>query len=154
MNTDRLLTRVFDKQEKKMIYPIGCLDLSEQRSILLKDGERVEIICLCPHTQEITYNKIDHDGDHLGQIEFGDRFVPMMCMGKKSKNNLLFYQHDIIKTYDNCLCTIEIDEDISSFVFHLIGSKRCNFPCTSIQLSRAELLGNRWENPELMEVKA
>jgi hypothetical protein len=162
MNIDRFLTRVFDRQEKKMLYPIGCWDLREQRSVLLENGERVEIICLCPHTQEITYNKVDHDGDHLGHIEFGDRFVPMMCTGFREdygyenvEDGMPAFEFDIIQSHMSELFLITLKD--GCWVANLIRDKKIiNRPiCDLASLEgRFSIKGNKFEQPELMGVKA
>lgn len=141
MNYDRLLVRVFDKQEKKMFYPLQNEFIDDEYNLLA-----------CNATHLIT-RPISRE-DTITYIPFGDRFVPMQCMGKRNKDDKLFYQHDIVKTYDNCLCTVEIDESMSAFVFLMIGTERCNFCCTPLQVGRAEIIGNKWENPELWKEKS
>lgn len=142
MNCDRFLIRVFDKQEEKMLYQ----DQKTEYGIFLgvnNDGVIFE-------------SDYQNYGDLRTLIivePFGDRYIPMQCMGRKDKNNKLFYQHDIIKTLDNCLCTVEIDENMSCFTFQLIGDERCQFCCTLLSTARAEIIGNKWENEKLLEVK-
>lgn len=136
MNTDRFLTRVFDKQEKKMVY-LGDKFI---------DGTK--FIGIIAKGILVTF-----DGILFVKKECGDRFIPMQCMGRRNKDDKLFYQHDIVKTHDNCLCTIEIDESMSAFVFQLVGDEKCKFCCTTLTIKRAEIIGNKWEHPALLEEK-
>ena len=92
MNTDRFLTRVWDKQEKMMIYKYqkfvydgvwyvfesvtnDAVIASEYNPIL----DVCQIICL----------------------ELKDRFVPMLCSGRRDKNKKLIYDGDVIDCLGN-----------------------------------------------------
>jgi hypothetical protein len=140
MNNDRLLTRVWDKHNQEMYYA----------------GDKTKYgIFLGVNEDGVLFESdyVDY-GDFKTSLilePFNDRFIPMQCMGRKDKNDKLFYQHDIVKTDRNCLCTVEIDESISAFVFQLIGDDICKFCCSTLTIRRAEIIGNRWENPELLK---
>jgi len=141
-NYNHLLTRVFDKQEKKMLY-VGD-------KFWFKNNEYIFNTCdnECIYSVSAGHLK----GSQL-LITFANRFVPMQCMGQKDNNNILFYQHDIIKTHDNCLCTVEINENMSSFDFQLIGDENCRFCCTLLATRRAKIIGNKWEHPKILNLK-
>ena len=145
MNTDRFLTRVFDKQEKRMLYQDDTFFyLDKEYSYAALNENNIIVYRWTDST--------DHpDDSKVHFIPFGDRYIPMQCMGRKNKDNKLFYQHDIIKTHDNCLCTVEINENMSSFDFQLIGDENHRFCCAPLIVASAELLGNKWEHPEILE---
>lgn len=153
MNYDRFLTRVFDKKEGKMIYPGDHFSTVKGENL---DHEFIGIIDegLIVETHYFNPDVCDEPSCHTNIIPFGDRYIPMQSMGRKDKNDKLFYQHDIIKTHDNCLCTVEINENMSSYDFQLIGDENCRFCCTTLAIKRAEILGNKWEHPKLLNLEA
>jgi hypothetical protein len=147
MNNDRLLTRVFDKQEKKMLYPSQGFDHIEYCERLFYNGlSKFGIICCYFNT-----NEKGHVQEILTVIPFGDRFVPMQCWGLLDKNKKLIYDDDIIKLDGNLyLCSF----DGIAFGLSLIKEIRNILKPDIVTRNSSEIIGNRWEQPALMEVKA
>ena len=89
--------------------------------------------------------------------------ILMQCTGLKDKNGKLIYEGDIIKAYflnddtdtwDFVLLKVEYLEKSCAFVFK--SCSRTNdfedFISTEYQPESYEVVGNIYENPELMEV--
>lgn len=85
INYDHLLTRVYDKQEKKMLYPLQNEFIDDEYNLLA-----------CNATHLIT-RSISRDNVQT-YIPYKDRFIPMLCAAYKDTNEKLIYEHDIIKT--------------------------------------------------------
>lgn len=85
----------------------------------------------------------------LDKIFADDRVIFMQCTGLKDKNGNLIYEGDIISDdYDNTL--VEWSETNCQFlvVEENDGIKTCY---TFEQLQSLEIIGNIYENPELIE---
>ncbi len=143
MNTDRFLTRVFDKHEKKMIYE-GDIKQNFSFDTIIHGINSAGII------REIVPNLNDnYDEAEIGIIPFGDRFIPMQCQGQRDKNKKLFYEADIVidgeykaivtcDEYDNVLFLYPFNKEDYGH-FHESIFEDCI------------ILGNKWENPEYEE---
>ena len=166
-NYDRFLTRVFDKQEKEMIYPSGTGDLKSQ--VLIKNKYRTlrgvtATSLLVTYYCGITY--------YLTYIPFGDRFIPMQCYGEKDKNKKLIYDGDMVTgLYDDyelaeALYGHDADFKITNglvkfengcFSLYEIDCSDINdhedFSCYMNMTKDVEIIGNKWEQPELWELK-
>lgn len=150
MNYDRLLTRVWDKQEKKMIYPedyIGTIEYKHTGTV-----KHAEFVAIQGDSMWIKYD--DYEGDCFREVGLDNkgRFVPMMCLGKKDKEQKLIYQSDIIKM-ENELYEVIVNEDIGAFGFLSLKNTDNLFVPTVLFRKDAEIIGNRWENENLLEVK-
>lgn len=169
-NNDRFLTRVFDKQEKKMIYLGDKFTIKGKKYFeyefwaIVDEGLLVERSYFNPHVCGESPQAID-------VIPFGDRFVPMQCTGSQAKNKKLIYAGDILRmpskddwdkinfaSYevffcdnDSCMCHIGFEMSRVHYHGSVSGGWVPNFnPRTT---SRMEIIGNRWEQPELIGVK-
>jgi uncharacterized phage protein (TIGR01671 family) len=138
MNNDRFLTRVWDTQEKRMIY---------KHKAFLYDG-------ILYAFEAVTNNAIiASKGNRITVIELEDRFVPMMCRGLLSKNKKMIYEDDIghiegvfgcgtnriISMIEGKFCFKNNDNDGTTILYDKLTK------CVNI-------IGNCWENPELLEV--
>ena len=141
MNYDRFLTRVFDKQEKKMIYPGDEFNSNHYGNspYELVAIDSCGLITLDPWKHEISL------------ILFSDRYVPMQCWGLPDKNKKLIYDDDIIK-FENDLYRCVFN----GFAFGLSSIKEaCNVLVpTTLTRNKSEIIGSYWEHPEILEAKA
>lgn len=134
MNYDRLLTRVYDKQENRMLYP--------------GDG----YLCIDNESINFGWNVGKND---FRKLLFGDRFVPMQCLGRKDQNDKLVYELDFAR-YTNkryrlpLLGIIKIENRTDAFRLHSLDSRRGFF---NFSLNDCEIIGNWWENPQILEEK-
>jgi hypothetical protein len=144
MNTDRFLTRVWDTEEKRMIYKYDSF---------IYDG--------FSYVFETTSNNavIASEHNHIICLPFEDdnRFIPMQCTGFKEDSfcrddGKLVYEFDIIKSHmaepflvilkDGCWCA------------NLIRSKKViDRPICDLAMleGRFNIEGNKFENPDLLE---
>lgn len=102
MNNDRFLTRVFDTQEKKMIY----------------FGDVVELDYTCHYCYcGVIGNKIIFSRDiteiSIRDIYEGGRFIPMTCSGMKTraKKKKLIYQGDILSGDPHGTVFVEFNQE-------------------------------------------
>lgn len=155
MNNDRFLTRVWDKQEKKMIYQ-GDFFPGE-------DGDELMFIGITLALVDPAILGSDNEGNVI-ELYIEDRFVPMMCTGSHDKNKKLLYGEDIIKTPDGRIGKIHFHDALGYFMVKGVGVGNSfadidffagdMFTCPAKSfLADYELLGNKFENPELLEVK-
>ena len=82
------------------------------------------------------------------------RFVLMQCTGLKDKNGKLIYEGDLVKNWDNLIYQIFWQEDAACYLVESIRSKNKLgiYSLISYQ-NNLEVIGNIYENPELLEVK-
>lgn len=113
MNNDRLLARVFDRQEKKMIYPVNYA--SEEDRYGDKPSSMVSLEVANLPLIGITDSGIICDFGYDGIIfeKFGDRFIPMTCSGMKTraKNKKLIYQGDILSGDPHGTVFVEFNQE-------------------------------------------
>ena len=159
MNYNRLRARVWDKQEKKMLYQGDKFNSNHYGNSpyeLIGIDSR-GLITLDPWKHEINI------------IPFGDRYIPMLCAVLKDKNKKLIYEADILRVPSKCdwdkvnfssyevlFCDNDSLEDHIGFRMNRVhyhgsvsGGWVPNFnPKTT---SRMEIIGNKFLNPELLE---
>lgn len=78
----------------------------------------------------------------------------MQSTDLKDKNGKLIYEGDLIrdtrKEYDSDLFMIEWNQDGAWQLSYVDGSQ-FDFTISSFIVERSEIVGNRWENPELLK---
>jgi len=152
MNTDRFLTRVFDKEKKEMLYPQEILTPS---SSIYIDGGYKHLIGISAKGVLISYySGITYV---INIIPFGNRFIPMQCTGHRDKRRKgkLIYESDILilnitiagkpslfKGYVKLNGTTNLLEIEPFKIVDLWVFKYCLF-------SSCKIIGNGWENPDL-----
>ena len=114
------------------------------RAWLENSKRMVEVCNIAFHNKEITYQE-DLCGDFYS--EKADNFILMRYTGLKDTKDVEIYEGDIVKYYDK---TYEIKWMFSGFYLHdpkggFIELAECDECC--------EVIGNIYENPELLEVK-
>jgi len=176
MNHDRLLTRVFDKKQNKMFYPndqdfhvYDChkfyrkdYDFSYEDAFLGITGEYLffskhghegkgertcDIYCVdivnTPEKDDYRYS------DYKCCIE--DRFIPLLCTAHKDKNQKLIYGADIVVTSNNKYL-VYWEEESAAFWFKRLDNE-CELLIDDFSCE-IEIIGNRFEQPKFLEVKA
>lgn len=115
MNTDRFLTRVFDKQEKKMIYFFG-----EEGFMLDYEGEECTFDGITSGGIMVEYEKHIRNDFFLyipAVLAFKDRFIPMLCSGMKirAKNKKLIYDGDILGGHPHGAVFVEFNQEYGMY---------------------------------------
>jgi len=151
MNYDRFLTRVWDKQEKKMFYLTGGWSC-KKTSLIKIDNKEYEAISIRAEEKQITYNRLDNDGDCLKEIDIGDRFIPMQCTGFKEDlefrgDGILIYEFDIIKTHVGVYLLVKLRSGcwIAESLDH-----KYSVDLSSLE-GRYSICGNKFQTPELLK---
>lgn len=131
---DRLKFRLYDKAIGEMAYDV-CIGF-------IKDsGKTDDWVCADTSCGQITYRD-----DKLKDI------VLMQCTGLKDTNDKLIYEKDIIKcSYGNvgALGVVEWNFENMQFVLKIKEDFYSFSPKTIYE--KIEILGNIYENPELLE---
>ena len=151
MNTDRFLTRVFDKQEKKMLYsehfdPLAKHIYGDNYIGLNKEG----IILASSHQ----FMGTTEDGIDLDFIPFGDRFIPMQCWGNVDCDKELVYESDIVNGFyrDIDMPTVKITRGVVRVVDGCFDVYQDNvFICELYDLKEFNIRGNIHQDPEVLE---
>lgn len=148
MNYDRFLTRVYDKQEKKMIY---------NGDIFYTDaGDECFFVAINPCDKSM--HAYDDEGNGI-VLFLEDRFIPMQCWGLSDKNKKLIYESDIVKIIETgeiaiIECLRKTDKPIVLNLCPVI-----QYPQTGrgfhfgTDPDNLEIIGNKWENEKLLEEK-
>ena len=157
MNYDRFLTRVWDKQEKKMLYRgdefhhgiIPCTFVSVTGDSLYYYVSHRSGTSLW---NELYTLELDEFHEHK------DRFIPMQCTGLRISGKLL-YESDIIEAFIYSFNTDNpqlMNGQITSGGKESLWFRTKYSYCTrlsDIDLPDCKILGNIHENQELLEVK-
>lgn len=137
MSNDRFLTRVFDKQEKKMLY-FGDRYISNDES---------------RNYWGIAQDIIMYQPQRSNDLEFepiSDRFIPMQCLGNTDKNKKLIYSFDIVATSNNKYLVYR-EEKSAAFWFKRLDNE-CEILINDFGCE-IEIIGNKFLNPKFLEVK-
>jgi uncharacterized phage protein (TIGR01671 family) len=80
----------------------------------------------------------------LGMLPMSSTVVLMQCTGLKDKNGREIYDGDLLKTPSGNIDVVEWEEERIGF--------GCGYPeMRAIDMSEAEVIGNIYENPELVK---
>lgn len=144
MNYDSLRTRIWDKQEKEMLYQGDMFNDMGYRDDLCYQG-------ICCNSMIATYNSCDKEGlliEICVYIPFSDRFVPMQCLGLKDVNKKLFYSGDVGK-FSNGDTFFLMEEDWSEIGVQWIGEAVCEDQIRDLyRIGNAKIIANIWKHPE------
>ena len=144
MNYDRFLTRVFDKEEKRMIYSGDDFKYNNALHCFLGINglhQKIETV----------------SGGQYDCVLLGDRLVPMMCEGSQDRHRKILYEEDIFVRCD-------LDGDQHMFLCRYKDSMLTAFSiekgaiihaCSAygVGIGKSEIIGNKWENENLLEGK-
>ena len=150
MNYDRLLTRVFDKQEKEMLYE-GDIKQNFSFDAIIHGINSAGLI------QEII-PKLNSNVDEAETkiIPFGNRYIPMQCSGFREdygyehvEDGLPVFEFDFIKTHVGVKLLIKLKDGC-----WIVESpdKTYSVDLASLQ-GRFSVIGNKFLNSELLEQK-
>ena len=135
--------RAWDKTTKRM------MDLSE----FIYDAESEAVYMFFTDLENRIKRSYDHDGE-----DASDRFVLMQSTGLKDKNGVEMYFEDIAKA--TFCCAVCFDNEPHELIGHIdqldSGEWVLDYGHGSISLDALEdieVIGNIYENPELMEGK-
>lgn len=147
-NYDRLCTRVWDKQKKRMLYQGASFSYKNTIFEFRGVNDRGLIVS----EQEPNRPYIVNMFYILPFRELKDRFMPMMCTAAKTDDaKKLLYESDIIK-HNSSLAIIKWDLYEGLYAEPLIYDDACIFHSTAFET--CSYVGNKWEQPKLLEVKA
>lgn len=134
---DRFKFRLYDKAIDEMVYDV-CIGF-------IKDsGKTDDWVCADTSCGQITYRD-----DKLKDI------VLMQCTGLKDKNGKLIYEGDIVNGHCGVYwmkMLVIWDEISAAFYFKKLDKKGKLLPFVSGS-TFVEIIGNIYENPELLENK-
>lgn len=149
---DRLKFRYFNKYANKMVEP--------------KNWQNVNVIYGCLE-QQVCF---DENIDSVSYDYIGNGLVFMQCTGLKDKNGKLIYEGDILDLYVSSkkLYRYEVKYEIGSFmlvsqdeIFDFINVWNDNvYPLSQLYfeyqneencIDECEIIGNVYENPELLK---
>jgi len=153
-----LKCRVWDKTTKTMHYN----DFVITSTGYIAKLERVNLAEAYNKSPEL-WNK-EHDSLFINQkfIEFEKDKIALKCTGLEDKNGNLIYQGDILKesyVWENKketdITVVEWLESGASFAMLHIGFQNdfTYFNENDVDLSNFEVIGNKYENPELLKAK-
>ena len=154
MNTDRFLTRVFDRQENKMLYFGDVINNNCASDFISKFHENFILIGINNDCLTVKANGKEYPfGISIYSIALGKRFIPMQCEGIQDTENKLIYESDIVKDPCGGLAIVKYYKrqgnleiipilDIDNKLIHRsLPNKTAYY----------EIVGNIHQNPELLE---
>ena len=153
-NYDRFLTRVWDRVAQRMIYPEDYIGTIFYQNI----GNIPKATFLAMQGNELwfSYEGITVECNGVNAVDISSNegpFIPLQCTGLKDKNGKLIYEGDILifdngdKFFINC-------EKYLEFYVDWIGDPECEDQARDLyRIERAKIIGNIYQNPELLEEK-
>lgn len=146
MNYDRFLTRVWDIKEKKMFFqPLNIWFFNQSKSNYLQDYLSANIDVHQENKDEI--KKLDNSKVHF--FNFNERYIPMQSTGLRDKNDKLIYEGDILAT-QNHKYLVFWDVKCAGFWLQRFD-KEHETTLDDMRPKEIEIIGNKFQNPELME---
>ena len=128
---DRFKFRYFNKYANKMVEPTNYENVDSVFECIKQQ------VCFDSNISPLPY-------DHIG-----NGLVFMQCTGLKDKNGKLIYEGDIVADgIENYI--VEFDNPNLQY---MVKSIEDDYYCTFESLIQVEVIGNIYENPELLEVK-
>lgn len=155
MNYDRFKARIWDKQEKEMYYVGDNMPDNCYLDVVRKYYDNFTLIAVNEYGVAVgAYTKEIDNRLQILNISFGDRFVPMQCTGLKDKNGKLIYEGDIIVDVDSnylIYWRTEYYGFLAKCLPETLDLSLDNFRYSEVFGSETEIIGNKWETPELLE---
>ncbi len=147
MNYDHLLTRVWDKQEKRMIYQFTDFKLKPDN---IYESSYSYLLAFNPHDKSLQTVK---NGEYRRILNTKDRFIPMLCSGRKDQNKKLIYDCDIVKIADGIDYSyheVVRGDDYPAFEIFPLLYDNCNNLQSALTELFVEVVGNKFLNPDLL----
>ena len=91
----------------------------------------------------------DKNDEYLGLV-YEDDLIIMQYTGLKDKNGREIYEGDIVRFKDGLIAKVEFDPEFGAFV---VVSEDDVVPLYRLMRLEPEVIGNIYENPELLEGK-
>ena len=132
--------RAWDNQKNKMLY---------NGYIAEKEGEGLQYLIIIIH-QEENLRYLYANGDMQRPEFFHHKFELMQFTGLKDKNGEEIYEGDIIKQTDEIL-RVFFNDSTASFDVQFLGGDCENLYTSDFEEHKPEIIGNIYENPELLE---
>lgn len=86
----------------------------------------------------------------FAKVLYADMYEIVQYTGLKDKNGEEGYCHDLVKLFDRSIFEIVWDDDYASFYLKLIKGDELINKHNMLQLRYGEIIGNIYENPELL----
>ena len=123
--------RAWDKKKKKMLY------LSPNDTILFQNGK-------CTVWKENQYDETEE----CFCCETFNNVIPMLYSGRKDKNGTLVFDDDILRKEGYQDVRIKFENGV---FWVRDADKTLNIPITDFAIEEFEIIGNAWENHELLK---
>lgn len=135
---NRFNFRIWDKEDEEMYY--------ESLDDIAEGGEWY----VSGYSSWYAYN------DAISEQQ---RFIIMQSTGKKDKNNKLIYEEDILLTEpnDGYMLRVEWDKNDCAFIVKAWNGSYFEYKLSDDEISdlvNYEIIGNTYQNPELMRVES
>lgn len=111
----------------KKIYIVDCIDFK--------------------HGLVVCYNETEKTSYEFGETDC----ILMQFIGRKDKNGKKIYEDDMFIDESGRTMIIKYSKEMACFIAEMVNDSKLGYPLYFLNVTEIEIIGNKYERPELLE---